>query len=634
MSGIVALLHGDGRPVDDSLVSRLTEAMGYRGPDGTTTYRSAGAAMGHARFETLDAPREGTQPLRFEERLLLVADVRLDDRAGLIAALAAQGREVGESTADEVLLAHAYDEWEASCIERLLGDFCFLIWDPAERVLFGARDHIGVKPLYYAAIGEDLLAGNTLAGLRAHPGVADELDERAIADFLLFGVNRHPERTSFAAIRRLPPAHTLHWRPGGEPHVARYWRLEAVEGLRHVAESDYVERFDELLERAVADRLRGKRCVVLMSGGLDSTAVAAVARELLCERRDEAELATLTVSVAPLMDDTEPGFATLAAEHLGLPHCTLALDDQTPARVWGPGARWTAEPVEVPASARSTARLVSALAGARVALTGHGGDPLLHIDPADSAHRAAADGLGTTALRTARYWLAHGHLPRTGLRTHWRRLQGDRHGGPLPFPPWLRSDLVSRLDLHERYRAHLAPAIDEAAFRPRAAAQLGGPEWSFVLEQYDPGFSGLPLEHRHPFLDLRVAEFLLALPVLPWLVEKEILRRAMGTRLPAAVLTRRKASLPSDPAHRILLAGAADLSDLASNAGHLAQFVDVTRFEKIATRPKRLREWESPLVTRPLGLALWLQRVESSKFPGDTEDFNESEGSRPQETLS
>ncbi len=626
MSGFVALVHADGRPGEEGLIGRLTEAMAYRGPDGTATKSLDGAALGHAAFHTLEDPAEAPQPLHHGGRLWVVADARLDDRAGLIDRLAAAGHAGRAGVAglehqpDALLLAYAYDVWGESMVERLLGDFAFLIWDAPHRTLFGARDHMGVKPFYYASLGSDLLAGNTLESLRAHPDISERLDEHAIADFLLFGLNRHAERTSFADIRRLPPAHILSWQPGKTPHISRYWRLCVDQPIEPDSGQGYVEHFDHLFGHAVADRLRGNRAAVLMSGGLDSTAVAAVSHEVMRGRYDEFELAALTLVFERLFEDPERAYSAQVAETLGIPLHQVPLDDDLADDLWGASAAWSAEPTDLPASARTVGMMGATMPGMRVGLTGQGGDPLLHVTPADAAHRAAKDGLAATALDALRYRLTHGRLPRTGLRTHLkRRLRGRRHETPPLFPPWLRADLVERLDLRHRHQSLIAKELDQTALRPEAAFQLAGPEWSFLLEWYDPGMTGFPAEYRHPFLDLRVIEFLVGIPIVPWLVEKEILRRAMRTRLPDSVLTRRKAPLAGSHLHQSLIASGGGSLGLASDIPYLAEFIDVKRFASIAKRPERLHMWEYELVTRPLGLALWMGRLETGR-PRVTEE--------------
>ena len=234
-------------------------------------------------------------------------------------------------------------------------------------------------------------------------------------------------------------------------------------------------------------------------------------------------------------------------------------------------------------------------------------------------HRALekrADDRYQSAAAMARHRLINGQWPRTGLRTQMRRrLRGYRFETPDPFPPWIATDLVERLDLHRRHEAFASRQLDRTATRPEAEYQLAGPEWSFVLEGYDAGMTGFLAELRHPFFDVRMIDFCLALPAIPWLAEKYILRRAMKDRLPGSTLSRRKAPLSGYPPHEQLVARSRGPLGLACDESRLAEFVDIDCFTTIAKRPERLHAREYGLVTRPLGLALWLSRLGTGRRP-------------------
>ena len=116
---------------------------------------------------------------------------------------------------DVELILRAYHAWGENCVEHLLGDFAFGIWDSARQHLFCARDHMGVKPFYYAHIGQLVVFSNTLDCVRLHPAVSDKLNDLAIADFLILEVNQDPATTSFADIQRLAPAHRATWSNAG-----------------------------------------------------------------------------------------------------------------------------------------------------------------------------------------------------------------------------------------------------------------------------------------------------------------------------------------------------------------------------------------------------------------------------------
>ena len=189
--------------------------------------------------------------------------------ANLIPKLKAKGNEnecLSPDATDVELILRAYLVWGEDCVEHLLGDFAFAIWDGPKQKLFCARDHLGVKPFFYAHLGQKLIFSSSLDCIRQHPAVSDRLNDLAIADFLLFDLNQDLATTSFADIQRIPPAHVAKWSADGT-QLRRYWTLPIDEPLYFRRDDDYVDRFRELLDQAVDDRLRTKKIAVFMSGG-------------------------------------------------------------------------------------------------------------------------------------------------------------------------------------------------------------------------------------------------------------------------------------------------------------------------------------------------------------------------------
>ena len=129
-------------------------------------------------------------------RVWIVADARIDGRPELRSALADAGWAPDADVPDAELVVRAYLAWGPDCVHHLMGDFAFAIWDAPAQRLFCARDHLGGKPFFYARIGAGVIVSNTLNCLRRHPGVSRELNDQAIADFLLFGHNAEPDTTA------------------------------------------------------------------------------------------------------------------------------------------------------------------------------------------------------------------------------------------------------------------------------------------------------------------------------------------------------------------------------------------------------------------------------------------------------
>ncbi len=234
---------------------------------------------------------------------------------------------------DVELILRAYDRWGEQCLEHLLGDFAFAIWDGRKRRLFCARDHFGVKPFYYAHVSGNFVISNTLNCVRLHPAVSDELNEQAIGDFLLFGLNQDLATTSFADIKRLPRLITLTW-SNGKAQITQYWKLQTEGNIYYNRASEYIERFEELLREAVEDRLRADRVCVSMSGGLDSPAIAAVAKASLAKQFPDFDLRACAIIYDRLIPDEERYYSGIAANSLGIPIQYLAADDCLPYERW------------------------------------------------------------------------------------------------------------------------------------------------------------------------------------------------------------------------------------------------------------------------------------------------------------
>ena len=609
MSGFLAVLNPAGAPVDEELLARLTARMKYRGPDATSTLTCGRVGFGFTLSRTGEPGHDESQPvLSTASGCVIAADARVDDRARFRDALADKTGAPPATASDAELILRGYEAWGSGLTDRLLGDFAFAVWDPRAGTLFCARDHIGVKPLYYAVVGSTVLVSNSSRCLRGHPQVSDRPDEKAIGDYLIFGFNRHADRSAFADIRRLPPAAALTVDGSAPTHVSvrRYWRLPVADVVRYRRESEYIERFNSLFSEAVADRVRGS-AAVLMSGGLDSTSVAATARRVQSRRAGESRLEAFTYFYDTLMEDEEADYAAIAADAVGLPLRRVRLDDDRAAELWLTADADTPEPMAIPMTGNMTRFFTTSATGIRVGLTGEGGDPATHLLPDDGLRylgkHAIAGGLAAWSYRRR-----HGRLPRIGLRTAIRHRLGSSSTNPAVYPPWLNPAMEQSFGLRDRFDALNAAPSDPDAVRPAAHRHLASPDWSSILGSYDPGYTKFPADVRHPWLDIRLVSFLLRLPPIPWCVEKEIVRRALHPVLPSAIVDRPKAPLAGHPLFDATRDGLPEVLDVASRVPGLAEFVDVDRFLTIAGKPERLRPFEYEVLTRPLGLALWLRR--------------------------
>src|SRR5690348_12800641 len=336
----------DGAPIDRALLQSLTDFVGYVGPDAKQTWAEGPIGFGHTLLRTTWESAGECQPANLEQRFWITADVRLDCRAELEGKLNAAGQRVRRAAPDSELILAAYAAWGEACIQELRGDFAFAIWDARKKNLFCARDHFGLKPFYYCDLGDLFLFSNTLQCLRLHPAVSDELNDAAVGDFLLFGLNYDQATTTFRDVRRLPRAHILSVCAQGL-RAERYW-FPPIDGrIRYRRPDEYIEHFRLLMQAAVADRVRDSRVGILLSGGLDSSSIAATARDLSGNHRS-VELRAYTISYESLLPDRDPENARYIAGLLGIPIRCLPMHGLPLFDRWDdPKLSWP-EPVDDP----------------------------------------------------------------------------------------------------------------------------------------------------------------------------------------------------------------------------------------------------------------------------------------------
>jgi asparagine synthase (glutamine-hydrolysing) len=237
-------------------------------------------AFGHNLLHTTPESLIERQPLPgAESRLLLCCDARIDNRAELVAETDLRGRRLAELSDADVVLA-AWLRWGADCPEHLLGDFTIAAWDAREQTLFLARDHMGVRSLYYTVTPHLVAFATEIKALFAVPGVHRSLDELRLVQYLELDLH-DAERTFYDGIRRVPAAHRIGVNREGLRKV-RYWRLDPAREIRLASDDEYAGALREKFVRAVQRRTRCAFPVgSTLSGGLDSSGIACVARDLL-----------------------------------------------------------------------------------------------------------------------------------------------------------------------------------------------------------------------------------------------------------------------------------------------------------------------------------------------------------------
>ncbi len=266
----------DRRPQSRSVLERMNEVIVHRGPDASGYHEEPGLGLAHRRLSIIDLSG-GSQPLYNEDRsVVVVYNGEIYNFQTLVDELVSLGHTF-HTRCDTEVIVHGWEQWGERCVDRFRGMFTFALWDRNSETLFLARDRLGVKPLYYAALPDGtLLFGSELKTLLCHPGVSRAFDPCAIEDYFAYGYVPEP-RTILAQALKLPPAHTLTVRRGKPvPEPRPFWDVSfCPNGSRSVEDAgrELIERLREAVRiRLIAEVPLG----AFLSGGVDSSAVVAL----------------------------------------------------------------------------------------------------------------------------------------------------------------------------------------------------------------------------------------------------------------------------------------------------------------------------------------------------------------------
>ena len=576
-------------PASESRVRAMADRLVHRGPDAagfalicTKTGRSwtgdrakpdtvFDLALGHRRLSIIDLSDAGHQPMASPDgRHCVVYNGEIYNYLELRTELRAMGHVFRSDSDTEVLLA-AYRQWGPEFLTRCNGMWGFALWDSEKQELLCARDRFGVKPLYYAYGPDWFVFGSEIKALLAHPRVVRRPNDAIVYDFLALKLADHTNETFFAGIHKLPPAHTLVYRPGREPELRRYWDVRPSFELSAEPEIDEraIARFEELFVDAVRVRLRSDVPIgTCLSGGVDSSSIVVTANHLMFEelKLPRALVGDRQRTFSACFDDTRFDERPFIDE-------VIAKTGASNYRVFPSGERlWDELPTVVAhmdEPFQSTSQYsqynvfrLAKQSGVTVTLDGQGADELMAGYPgyhgvllatllragrvlaagreAFAAWRLAGRGRSAAdlALRAA-----YGLLPER-LSTPIRTLAAPHLAARTPEG---RSLNVINRDLQARFADRRRAWI---ARRSASMHDLGAKLYADVFEfslpallRYeDRNSMAFSIESRTPLLDYRLAEHIFSLPISLIMRQgwtKWIFRRAMENRLPSAVQWRK-----------------------------------------------------------------------------------------------
>jgi len=539
----------------------MRDTLAHRGPDDAGVFIDGGVGLGHRRLSIVDVGG-GYQPMANEDDTVWNAfNGEIYNHRELRPMLEQRGH-IYRTQSDTETIIHLYEEFGPRGVEKLRGMFAYAIWDCVRRQLVLARDRLGIKPLYYAVKDDGALYfASEIKALVEARAVRPELNYNALADY---AANRYTsgEETLFRGVKRLLPGHTLVWRDG-EIKIERYWDLSFTKPDESISEGEYVARFSDLFRECVESHLMSDVPLgMFLSGGIDSSAIAAVMSRLVKE-----PIKTFSVAFAE-REANELEYASAVARAFNTDHHEIVVSpeqffERLPALVYQED-----EPIAHPSSVPLYFVSDLAVKRVKVVLTGEGSDELL---------------AGYNKYRVAIYNLLLGRgyerLAPAALRGLVKKRIQSLNGASrlrqvlqrtflyLPaeikdvyfdnfavFSPGRQQQLFTagtyaRMQDHDPYRAALAYIEEsdaETLLDKLLAADLKTYLHELLMKQ-DQMSMAASLESRVPFLDHKLVEFATQLPeamkLRGW-TTKYVLRRAMRGVLPREILTRKKMGFP------------------------------------------------------------------------------------------
>lgn len=557
MCGIAGIIKfNSDAVVDESRICRMGDVLRHRGPDEKGSIIIDNAGLAHRRLSIIDLAH-GQQPMTNADRSVwLTYNGELYNFQALRAELQARGSVFTTQSDTEVVLK-SYEQFGERCVDHLQGMFAFAIWDRRKRRLFLARDRVGIKPLYYATTADQLLFGSEIKAILAAGIIRPAFNETILPEFL---ANRYVagSATFFKGIQKLLPGHTLSWSQDHGLQVSRYWRPPVVSHESTISLKECAEQVRERLEQAVSSHLISDVPLgVFLSGGIDSTAIAAMAASMMSE-----PVRTFSVGFADRAT-SELGYARFAANSIGAQHHEVVVSPEEyfealPRLIWHED-----EPIAFPSSV--PLYFVSRLARdhVKVVLTGEGADELFlgynryRVTAWNQKFGDVWKNVPDSIRGRVRSLVSS--LPKSMRRFPERTflalapgVRGLFYENFAVFPEQLQHQLLENnalLAATDPYTEGLRyyHESDSAGILDRMAhADLQTYLVELLMKQ-DQMSMAASIESRVPFLDHKFVEYVVSLSSrykLPLWQTKVVLREALRGVVPKSILTRRKMGFP------------------------------------------------------------------------------------------
>jgi asparagine synthase (glutamine-hydrolysing) len=552
MCGICGIFDLSGKPIERDTLVRMNSAIRHRGPDGEGELVDHEVGLGHRRLSIIDIGGGG-QPIGNEDgSVQIVFNGEIYNFVELRNELKGLGHQF-KTHSDTEVIVHAYEQWGSACVKHFNGMFAFALWNVKKRELFLARDHLGIKPIYYMTIGSQFLFASEIKSLLQHPACPREVDLEALAELFTFRYVPSP-KTLFQKIMKLPPAHFMVVSRTGL-RVERFWDRIPRWGKKY-KKTELIEEYQNLLEDAVRLQMRSDVPVGLfLSSGVDSGALLAI-----MSKYSNGPVQTFTIGFENGEKTNEVNDAKILARMFSADHYFQMLAPEDYAKYYERYMWDLEEPVgnETAAAFYFVARIASQRV--KVALTGQGAD-----EPWAGYDRYKGVKLSALYNRMP-------HLITDGIATLVTKMPGRMERLKRGAASLSEPDMLTRFTkIYSFFSAEMKAQLYRGELKKRFDADAYGTKKALNRLQKDVGHldpltqmlyidtrANLPddllmvadktsmansLESRVPFLDYRLVEFVESLPPnlkLNGLNGKYLHKKAVEKWLPKEIVHRKK----------------------------------------------------------------------------------------------
>lgn len=315
MCGISGIINLDKSRALESQISIMNQVIQHRGPDSSQYYLYENLALGHRRLSIIDLTEEGNQPMHYKNKYTIVFNGEIYNYIEIKNELILNHYTFESSSDTEVILC-AYDFWGEECVSRFNGMWSFSILDKEKNILFISRDRFGVKPFYYSKYNSQFIFGSEIKQILEITNFR-KVNYNILMDYLVWGFTDHTNNTFFEGIFKLEPSHNLIYNlETNDYHIKQYFDIEKTNYSSKTNE-EVLNLYKEILYNAVDLRLRSDVKVgTCLSGGLDSSSIAAIASKINNQRNQSSFFAIHAKSSEKSSDESE--FAIQVKNHCNL----------------------------------------------------------------------------------------------------------------------------------------------------------------------------------------------------------------------------------------------------------------------------------------------------------------------------